>query len=233
MPAEIIYKDIKVAPFSTGMDEPVNFTIVLTNIGELQGTENVELVINGTVYATETVTLGANESRILFFIKEFTVPGYYTAVIGTETAPFNITKPEIKPEPKPAKIIYDSIEVSPQVISVGENITVSIILSNTGEVKGDETVSLYIENELWSTETISIEPGETETISITKTINTRGVYSVKTGTTSILISTFTVKESEKPPEPNGGSQKQIPGYPLITMLLAFTIFTLLMRMKDN
>jgi beta-glucosidase len=69
---------------------------------------------------------------------------------------------------------YSNLKFSSDKIKVGETVTVSVDVTNTGTVKGDEIVQLYIHDkvasvtrpvkELKGFERISLEPGQTKTV---------------------------------------------------------------------
>ncbi|MEZ4727098.1 MAG: glycoside hydrolase family 3 C-terminal domain-containing protein [Caldilineaceae bacterium] len=69
---------------------------------------------------------------------------------------------------------FSNLAVSQSEIKVGESVTVSVDVTNTGDVAGDEVVQLYI-HQKWGTDTrpmrelkgfarITLQPGETQTV---------------------------------------------------------------------
>ena len=72
---------------------------------------------------------------------------------------------------------YKNLAINPSIIKPGETATVSIDVTNTGEMTGDEIVQLYIRDllasvtrpvkELKGFERISLNPGETKTVKFT------------------------------------------------------------------
>jgi beta-glucosidase len=74
---------------------------------------------------------------------------------------------------------YDNLQVSPLKIGVGGHAVVSVEVTNTGGVIGDEVVQLYIRDQISSVtrpvkelkgfERITLEPGETRTVTFTIT----------------------------------------------------------------
>ena len=71
---------------------------------------------------------------------------------------------------------YSNLQILPAVIGTGGESTVKVTVKNTGKVKGDEVVQLYIKDVVSSVSTpikqlrgfsrISLEPGETKTVSL-------------------------------------------------------------------
>ena len=74
---------------------------------------------------------------------------------------------------------YDNLEVSPPQIGVGGQAEVSVDVTNTGKIAGDEVVQLYIRDQVSSVtrpikelkgfERITLEPGEARTVTFTIT----------------------------------------------------------------
>ena len=72
---------------------------------------------------------------------------------------------------------YSNLKLSSKKISGTGNVTVSVNVTNTGKVAGDEVVQLYVHDvvasvkrptkELRGFERISLQPGETKTVNIT------------------------------------------------------------------
>jgi beta-glucosidase len=69
---------------------------------------------------------------------------------------------------------YSNLKVTPQTIGVSDQAAVSVDVTNTGEIAGDEVVQLYIHDQISSVtrpikelkgfERITLEPGETRTV---------------------------------------------------------------------
>lgn len=81
---------------------------------------------------------------------------------------------------------YSDLAITPDSIGPGGKVTVSCDVTNTGKLKGDEVVQLYIHDEVSSVtryvkelrgfERISLEPGETKRVSFTLTPQELGVW---------------------------------------------------------
>ncbi len=73
-------------------------------------------------------------------------------------------------------------------MSVSDSLQVSVDVKNTGDVSGDEVVQLYIRDlvgsvtrpvkELRGFEKVTLEPGETKTVSFTLTPNDLAMYDI-------------------------------------------------------
>ena len=84
-------------------------------------------------------------------------------------------------------------------ISIGETVTISIQVSNTGEEEGSYAVTLKINEIAEETKEITLAGGASETVTFTTSGNKAGSYSVDVDG---LTGSFTVKEVvEEPPPP--------------------------------
>src|SRR4030042_1394364 len=90
-PAEFIVTDLTVTPSEAEEAAPILISANITNIGDLEGTYDANLTINGVLTQTQIVTVPGNNTSV---IVEFTVIeeniGEYTVEIGGLTGSFKI-----------------------------------------------------------------------------------------------------------------------------------------------
>jgi beta-glucosidase len=114
---------------------------------------------------------------------------------------------------------YDNLTISPKTVTTDATAEVSVEICNTGRVKGDEIVQLYIHDlislptrpvkELKDFARVTLDPGETRTVRFAltpdklATIGSNmkrsvppGLYEIRVGTNSqdVLVDTLTVRE---------------------------------------
>jgi len=115
--------------------------------------------------------------------------------------------------------VYSNLEVTPPRIGVGGQAVVSVDVTNTGEIAGDEVVQLYIRDrvssvtrpvkELKGFERVTLEPGETRTVTFAITpdelsfldahmerIVEPGLFDVMVGTSSVHLDTVVLEVVE-------------------------------------
>lgn len=90
-----------------------------------------------------------------------------------------------------AKFELSSLEVSPEVCLSGETVMVSATLVNTGNAKGDYAVELLVDGALEQTQTFTLEPGLSQSLSFTLMKGEPGTHAVQLGE---LTASFTVLE---------------------------------------
>jgi hypothetical protein len=81
------------------------------------------------------------------------------------------------------------------------SVTITALLANTGEAKGDYEVGLSVNGEFVAFKTVTLNGGAKETVTFTTIGINPGTYNVKV---SNLTGTFTVKAPPPPPPPTEG-----------------------------
>ncbi|MBA7693370.1 hypothetical protein ES703_101951 [subsurface metagenome] len=106
--------------------------------------------------------------------------------------------PPLPPPPAPAAFTSSSLTVSPLEVDIGETVTISILVTNTGEEEGSYTITLKIDGVVEETREITLASGASETVTLTTAKDEAGTYSVAVDG---LISSFTVREVAPPVPP--------------------------------
>ena len=106
------------------------------------------------------------------------------------------TAPE--PEPAPAEFEVSSLNVSPAEVRPGETVTIAAEVRNVGEEKGTYELGLIINGIVEQSESITLDGGETTSVSFFVEKDIEGFYSVELAG---LIGIFEVVEPEPTPEP--------------------------------
>lgn len=93
----------------------------------------------------------------------------------------------------PAEFTVSNLSISPTEVNVKKAATVTVTVSNTGELSGTYTATLKVDGVVEDTEDVTVESGGSKTASFTVTKETKGTYSIDIDG---LTGTLTVK---KPP----------------------------------
>jgi hypothetical protein len=119
------------------------------------------------------------------------------------TSPTKTATPTPTPSPtptgKPAAFTLSNLSIQPAEIDKGEEVTISVLLSNTGELRGSYEVNLAVNDEIIEFKTVTLDGGAEQTVTFTTTENTPGTFTIKVND---LSGTFTVKA---PPPPTSGT----------------------------
>jgi len=100
--------------------------------------------------------------------------------------------------PHPASFTVTDLSVAPGEVNLGESVSISALLTNTGDLTGSYEVSLKIDNVVAQTKEITLSGGDSETVSFSVTPDTVREYTVSI---SSLLGTFKVKAPAALPAP--------------------------------
>jgi len=149
------------------------------------------------------VDLEAYESKIVSRTITPTAIGTYNVTVHGMTGNFTVEAPEIPPTP--AKFEVTDILITPKEVEPGDEVTISVLVTNIGEETGDYTVTLDCEDlpagpYLRVQETVTLEGGESERVEFEVSRDIEGTYTV---TVDGLTDSFEVKAplEPEPPEP--------------------------------
>jgi len=88
--------------------------------------------------------------------------------------------------------------ISPSEVNIGESVTISVEIANTGEEAGNYTVTLKVDGVVEATKDVTLNAGASEEVTFTTAKDVAGIYSVDVNG---LSGSFTVKEKPSPPSP--------------------------------
>jgi len=175
--------------FTTNEGEnPPDQTLEICNTGT--GTLNWSLSDGGTAWLSENPTsgsLGAGECEDVTVSVDTTgmEAGDYTATItvtGSPTVSVPVTlhivsgMPEIPVEP--ASVSASALDISPQQVKPGQDVTISINVANTGGETGSYNAVLYINSVVEDSQSVSVAGGTSKNVIFTVTKSKAGVYDV-------------------------------------------------------
>lgn len=116
-PASFTTSNLTISPAEGEIDTPITIQVLVTNTGELAGTHEMKLEIDGVLEASENVTLAGGASQTVTFKAGKTTAKSYSVAIGGLSGKFTIkerpvptpvaTAPSPPPPPPPkGKIVY-------------------------------------------------------------------------------------------------------------------------------
>jgi hypothetical protein len=139
-PATFTLTDLIVNPIQAYAGDAVQISVNLTNIGDLEGNQTVNLEINNSIKATTNVTLSANSTEVVEFTYIETVEGNYTVKIGDLTAAL-IIRPAL---PESSKILLSNFISNPYEVWANENVTITASAVNPSGQLDKLTIKLMM-----------------------------------------------------------------------------------------
>jgi len=96
-PAAFTASDLTISPAEVEPGEEVIISATISNTGDLSGTYDVTLDIDGAVVATEAVTIAGLDSQVVTFTTTLNVAGTYTVSVGEASGTLTVKAPEAPP----------------------------------------------------------------------------------------------------------------------------------------
>ena len=151
-----------------GSSEPLEPKLIVQ--GDIAEGSTVTFYVNGvsTGQTTEWHSGGVTELNLAVTIEG---PPPET----TETPPPETT---LEPAPGPAAFSLSSLTISPSEIVLGESVTISVEVTNTGEEAGNYEVILKIDGVVEASEEVSVAAGASQQVIFTVSKDVAKTYSV-------------------------------------------------------
>ena len=108
---------------------------------------------------------------------------------------------------RPATLAVKSLEITPAEVDIGDTVTISIIVSNTGDATGSYEVTLKIDNVPVATKEVTLPGGAEQKVTFTTTQDAAETYSVSING---LSGSFIVKPAPPPPVPPPPPPPEVP-----------------------
>jgi len=158
---------------SPSMLSPLDETLVTEHHVELTG------LTPGTTYHYKTMSIDRAGNEAVSDEYSFTTLG--------------------KPPEKPAAAFTSKdLSIYPSEVNMGETVTISLTVTNTGTAAGSYKVTLMIDGAVEATEEVTLEAGVSKEVTFTTSKDKAATYSVAVNG---LSDSFIVKEKPAPPPP--------------------------------
>jgi len=165
--------NMTITPNQVKYGNPVTISAIVSNNGSEAGTYSVVLRINGMVENIIDLMLSPGASQATTFTVNKENGGeYYTEVDGLSG--IFIIIPLV-----PANFTISNLIIAPERARQGENVIISAMVTNNGELSGTYSAALKLKGAIESTEDIDLSPGESRKISFKIAKPTPGFYNVE------------------------------------------------------
>jgi len=174
--AQFTLSNLSVTPAQVNVGGTVTVQVAVKNIGDLEGTTTVDLLVNGVKEQSKSVTLAGGASATVSFSVTKTTAGSYTVKVGDLTGSFTVVKP-----PTPAAFTFTGLVVSPVEVKPGDEVTVSVIVKNTGEQSGTYSAELKMDGVTKETKAGVLAGGASTTVTFKVSSQIEGTHTVQVG----------------------------------------------------
>jgi len=196
-PAEFQVTELNLDSNWIQVGESVQISADVKNIGDKSGNYSVVLIIDDVAVESKDVQLSGGEKTEIVFTRTEQTEGTFVITIDDLTKTLKVTTE--KPT-KEADLKIINIVTSRQEAGIGEAITVSVTSTNTGDVAGDFSIELFVNDANQETKTISLDGGETTTTYFDFSKSIEGEYILKVEDTTTTFRVIADAEPAKPAE---------------------------------
>jgi len=120
--------------------------------------------------------------------------------------------------------VASDLSITPAEVDIGGEVTISVLVTNTGDLAGSYEVTLKIDNIVVASQEVTLDAGASEEVTFTTSKDVAGSYSVDVNG---LGGSFTVKEeaapAPAPPPPPAPPAKAPINWPLIGGIIAAVV----------
>ncbi|MCU4973215.1 PGF-CTERM sorting domain-containing protein [Halobacteria archaeon AArc-m2/3/4] len=206
--------------------DSVDVSATVTNTGDEAGTYAVALTVDGDVVEERDVELKAGASDTVTFTRTFNDAGSYDiAVSGASAGTLTVVEPE--PEPEPAAFDVSDAALSESEIAAGDSVHVTATVTNTGEESGTHTAELLVDGDVVAEQDVTVDGGESESVTFTETFDDAGEYDVAVDGASAGTLTVVAEDDD-------GDDDGLPGFGALVAIVALLgAIALRARTTDN
>jgi len=165
----------------------VTVSLLVTNVGDLEGNTTVDLLVNGVMEQSRSVSLSGGARTMISFTVKKTATGSYAVGVGDLTGSFTVMR---TPSPTPAAFTFTGLVMSPVDVALNAEVNVSVTVRNTGEQSGTYSAELRLDGVIEETKTGTLAGGASTTVTFRVPPQTEGTHTMQVGTQS---GSFTVK----------------------------------------
>jgi len=193
-PARFVIKGLTITPTEIYPGEIVTVRAIISNIGGLTGRFDIMLKIDDEPLQNKNLNLYGGASEEVNFSITPNITGEHRISIENVSGTFSVIVPK-----RPAAFMVSGLQINPNSVNLGENINISAVISNTGELEGSYQADLRINDVTVQTKEVSLYSGQNTMVSFDIVPDKFGIYQVSIGD---LLGSFNVKP-EPPPLFNG------------------------------
>jgi hypothetical protein len=102
----------------------------------------------------------------------------------------------VKPPPTPATFTTSSLSISPAAAEIGDTVTISVLVTNDGDLSGTYRVTARVNDVALPSKDITVAGHTSQQVTFTTFKGVAGTYTVSIDS---LSGTFTVKPAAPPP----------------------------------
>lgn len=184
MPASFNLGNVSVAKAELNEGETTQLNATVTNSGDLPGSYQAGLTVNGAKQDEKDVTVAAGATADIAFNLSFAKSGTYTVDLNGVDNTMTVL-------PSPAAFKLDGLNIAPLTSRPGDDVQVSFTVFNSGEQDGTCPISATLDGALWKTQDVFVPGNSNQVVKFDLKFDAAGDHSFAVN--EILKATFTVE----------------------------------------
>ncbi len=171
---------LTVKPAEAGIGESIVISANVRNRSKETATYVATLWVDGTIEAGQDIALEAGETKPVSFTVTREAVGSYEVRFNRLYDSFIISTEPIESDvaEAPATFVPSILTVSPSQVEPGEEVTVSVTITNTGDLSGSYEVIIMIDNVVEGAEEVTLVGHTSQTVTFSVQREVIGNYSV-------------------------------------------------------
>jgi hypothetical protein len=157
-------KTLKLSSAQVEQGESLELEYVLENQGGLTDDYHIPVRVNGVTDYVDEGILASNASITLTHALDTSATGSYIVEVLGQTTEYEVTSPIPLIVPTPFELSVISIEVLPEVVEQGENISIFTTVKNVGDTTGASEVELVIDSVKVDSKEANLRGGDSITL---------------------------------------------------------------------
>ncbi len=183
-----LLSDSSASPSTLLEDEETTVTVKLGNLGGASGNISGDVTRNGTTVGNVSTSLASGAQRTFTFTDTPPGTGDYVYAFGGET----IETVSVSARLPAFSIDAGASSISQSTVDTEETFTVSVRVNNTGTAEGTYTKALTADGTTLATESVTVGPGSSGTLTYTVSIDDAGTYDLQVD--NVTVGSITVEE---------------------------------------
>ena len=164
----------------------------ISNTGGSFAIYNATLFIDGKIVGSKTALINPGDVKTVSFTITLKNEGDHTVRLCNKTSIIHVRANA------PASFEITDLSINPSTVKVGDYVTISVDVKNIGGSSGNYTVTLKVNGKIEDVKNVTLDSGESTTVTFKYTVDTQGTLSVDVNG---ITKTFTAN-SESPSQPS-------------------------------
>ncbi len=170
--------NLSIDPYEARINQPVNISADVANLGDIQSSYSLSLIINDLTVETKNLDFAANESKLVTFSVSETKEGSYNVTVDELSGTFTVTS---APTPMPDAFKVSNMFVNPVEVWPGQMINVSVDVKNTGNENISYTLPFLVNDAVVQRVQVQLAGRAAESVSASFNASTIGSYRAAVG----------------------------------------------------